>query len=160
MIVNESERKSWDLTVCICDQAVILPKWLTHGGNSQRTAWSPMCFCTCNGSFWILILKNVWFGLLHPVFKSGLWWRAYGNQIVYCSTGDASLRDFYIMTLAASVNFHLFPSRSEKIDSLHVSLILHGSFMAMICKYLLKRNQQKKSEWQSANKFALNFFRF
>ena len=58
-------------------------------------------------------------------------------------TGDASLHDFYILTLAASVNFHLFPSRSEKIDSLHVSLILHGSFMAMICKYLLKRNQQK-----------------
>ena len=57
-----------------------------------------------------------------------------------CTTLQLS---FYDRSQAASVNFHLFPSRSEKIDSLHVSLILHGSFMAMICKYLLKRNQQK-----------------
>ena len=70
------------------------------------------------------------------------------------------MNETYIMTLVASVNFHLFPSRSEKIDSLHVSLILHGSFMAMICKYLLKRNQQKNPNDNQQRNLLRIFFRF
>ena len=35
---------------------------------SRAFCWGIVCFCTSNGSFRILILKSVWFGLLHPVY--------------------------------------------------------------------------------------------
>ena len=34
---------------------------------SRAFCWDFVCFCTCNGSFRILNLKSVSFGLLHPV---------------------------------------------------------------------------------------------
>ena len=51
---------------------------------SRAFCWGVVCFCTCNGSFRILNLKSVSFGLLHPVrimcvSATNNWWQFFNS---------------------------------------------------------------------------------
>ena len=63
--------------ICFSRREGVAASWSCHAHfqdaklklKSRAFRWCIVCFCTSNDSFWILILRNVSFGLLHPVHK-------------------------------------------------------------------------------------------